>query len=152
MKNPARNPLYPHGVLEYIRQDRQVPDFDFRQHEQVHAPKVLVYTSTATITTTAGSRLYPIRPGRLIRAQVNVQTAPTSTMTWTLLKNGTSVFTTNPTLSNESGSFPVVDDPVEYIDNADFLVSDYFQFQVTTVGGAGGPLVGVLEYIPADFY
>lgn len=152
MDNPAKNRLFPKGIKDWLTVQRNMPDFNFKQHEQIHAPKVLIYNSKKTLTTTVGSRLYPIRGGELVRVRINVQTAPSSTLTWTLLKNGVSVFTTNPTLSNESGSFPVVDDVVEYIPNNVIVDGDYFQFQVTATGGAGGPLIGVIEYLPADFY
>ena len=137
---------------EKSKERRKTSDFNLLAHSTAHQPRLLIYTSAATIPTTAGARLYPIRAGRLIRVVANVQTAPTSTMTWNLLKNGTSIFATAPTISNESGSFPVVDDITEWLDNPIFVVGDYFQFIVSTVGAAGGPFVGVIEWMPDEPY
>jgi hypothetical protein len=146
MRDPRVNVLDKETFDEW-RGRKKAADFNRLAHEQAHAPRLLIYTSKATIPTTAGSRWYPIRAGKLLRAMANVQVAPTSTLTWKLLKNGTDVFTTDPTISNESGAYPIFDDPTEWIDNPIFVVGDYFQFQVSTVGGATGPFVGTLEYM-----
>lgn len=148
MKNPARNVLFPDKVQDYFRHERGKADFNFATHEQLHPPKVVTYTSLTTLDTTAGSRIYPYRGGQLIRARANVQTAPSSTLTWTILKNGVSVFATAPTIASGSLYASVT----EFVDNGYFSPDEYFQVQLTATGSAGGPLVMIAEFIPADLY
>lgn len=148
MKNPRRNILFPDDVKDYFRLERGKSDFNYTVHEQLHPPRVFTYTSLTDLDTVAGSRIYVRRGGQIINLQGNVQTAPGSTMSWTLLKNGTAVLATAGTIAAGSLVSPLI----EWVDNGYFVPGDYFQFQVTTVGGAGGPFIVTGEFIPADLY
>jgi len=151
MKNPSKS-IPAKDTWEAWRKRRNQADFNVLAHDILHTPRTLVWTSPTTLVTAAGSRLYPKRGGTLISATANVQAAPTSALTWTVLKNGTAIFGTAPTISNESGAYPVFDDETEWIDNPIFVRGDYFQFQVSVIGGATGPFVGVLEYMPEEVF
>lgn len=148
MKNPHNNLLFPDRIQDYVRKGRAKADFNFGTHEQLHAPKVMTYTSKATLVTTVGSRMYPYRGGQIIRARANVQTGPTSSFVWKILKNGTSVHSSSPTIG-AGLKFAAV---TEFIENGYFVPDDYFQVQITTIDAAVGPLVVLIEYLPADFY
>ena len=147
MKNPANNILYPEGVGDYLKSVRLQPSVNIQAHSQLHTPGRILWTGPATISTTAGSRLYPDEGGRIISALMSVDGAPSSTLTWALLKNGTSVFNTNPTILSGSNysSF------TNWVENNEFIFGDYFQFQVTTTGGATGPAHGLIRYVPVGF-
>src|SRR5207244_1433012 len=107
----------------------------------------LIYTSTKTLTTNAGTPLYPVLPGRLIAVKLNVAGSPTSsTLTCDVLLNGTSMFSsldTKPTIpaGQAYGYKQIVSAQHWTPDN-----NDYLQVQLTAVGGATGPLVAILEY------
>src|SRR5205823_14894265 len=65
--------------------ERDAPPVNRRAHKQQHRPHELIYTSTKTITTSAGTPLYPVLPGRLVAVRVSVATAPTSALTCDVL-------------------------------------------------------------------
>lgn len=148
MKNPRNNLLFPDKISDFVRKERAKADFNFGTHEQLHAPKLITYTSITPLGTTAGSRIYPYRGGQIIRARANVQTGPTSSLVWKILKNGTSVHASSPTIGAGLRFASVT----EFIENGYFVPDDYFQVQITTVDSAVGPLVVVIEYVPSDFY
>jgi len=67
--------------------------FNFLQHSFAHAPAVLVYTSKATLDTTAGSILYLQQDAVIESVQASVAGAPVSTaLVWDVLIGSNSIF------------------------------------------------------------
>jgi hypothetical protein len=121
---------------------RNTPGINATAHEDAHGVRVLMYTSTATLTTTAGTEIYAPFGGELSWVSASVKTAPTSTMTIDVLLDGSSVFSSGgisiPTSQKHGYRTPVdklgilpiySDDPTP------------IKVQITNVAGATGPMI-----------
>lgn len=147
MKNHARNVLAPPDIREYFAKERPKGDFNYGVHEQLHKPAVVTWTSKETLAAETGARIYPYRGGQLIRARANIQVAAAGTVTWRILKNGTTIHAASPTIA--AGNLYA--NVTEFLENGVFVPDDYFQVELVDVSDATGPLVVIAEYIPTDF-
>ncbi len=121
------------------------PFLNQKGHEQLHAPKTIVYTSTATLSTTAGSKLRLPRGGSITRIAAVVQGTPSgAALDFDLYIDG----------------FVVTDSPVQIavgdtiskpriITRPDFDENSTMYLKINTVSSATGPLVVTIEYIEA---
>ena len=149
MKAPLRHPLYGSiPQVEWVKQNTRDPYFNLPAHGLAHDPKTVLWTSKKTLTTVSGVKLPPLRPGIIVNVRASVQTAPTGTLTWDILKNGTSIFASKPTiLTGET-----ISEETPWIDNGEIVKDDTLQVQITTVNGAGGPMVVELEVSPLEAF
>jgi len=123
-----------------------LPGINKTAHRYHHSYLTLVYTTTKTLNTTAGSPLNPPFAGRMASVRANCSTAPTTGLVYDILADGVSMFhtSTKPTIPTGlliGNAFTP--------DRRSFQVDTKLQIQVTTVGGAGGPLEVTLEFEPA---
>ena len=142
-KAPGNNILYPEKPQD-IWKHAAPARFNTPAHEAAHIPRSLMWTSSRVLSTNAGSAIYLPRPGMILAVRANVQTAPTGTLTWTVLKNGTSIFATSPTIGSGL-KFAAV---TSWIDNGVLYDDDFLQVQITTVNSAVGPMVVIFDWIP----
>lgn len=149
MESPRRHPLLGKRLaVDWAKRQLRLPEFDVVSHSLAHEPKVFLWTSKKTLTTVSGVKLPPLRPGLIVNARASVQTAPSGNLTWDILKNGVSIFQTKPTiLSGET-----VSEETPWIDNGEIVKDDTLQVQITTVNGAGGPMVVELHVAPLEAF
>lgn len=142
-----RSRFHPRNLSEYFKsitdQQLAVP-INVQAHLAQHSPRILIYTSTSTLTTSVGTPLYPTFPGYLTGIRLNVAGAPSSTLTCDLLLNGSSMFTsgdTKPTIASGAlfGYKRVTG-------KTHWGIDDYLQVQLTATGSATGPMVVTMEY------
>lgn len=133
-----RSRLFPRDLRDTLDWARLSPPVNYGSHEQRHADNPLVYTSTTTLTTTAGTPLCPPFPGYITGVRGNVVSAPSgANLTFDILLNTFSIF---------SGGYPTIYDgkthgPIVYPRNTHWRLDDTMQVQIVNIGGATGPLV-----------
>ena len=110
-------------------------------HFAQHSPRTLLYTSTITITTSAGTPWVPTFPGQIVSVRLNVTSAPTGILTAALLINSIS----RATATIPSGSLSGF---TAWPEGIAFALDDSIQWQITTINAAGGPLVAQAQYWP----
>ena len=129
--------------------------FNTEAHADHHLPRILVYTGTSTISTSASCPIYPPRGGRIVSVHLNVNgTAPSgAALTCDVLLAGATIFASDlPSIavgemtSGTTGTGNLYDEPRHPGDNlAVFRAFDKLQVQCTAVSSAVGPLVVQLE-------
>ncbi len=114
-----------------------------KAHDALHAPSMLIYTSPATLSVTAGSKIRLPRGGVVTRIAAVVQTGPSgSALDFDLYIDG--VVVTDSPVSIAAGatisSFRIVTRP-------DFDENSTFYIKINNVNSAVGPLVVTIEYL-----
>jgi hypothetical protein len=133
-----RSRLFPRDLKDTLDWVRLSPPVNIGSHEQRHGAHPLVYTSTATLSTTASTPITPPFPGSIKGVRGNVTGAPAgSNLTFDVLLNTYSIF---------SGGYATIYDgttrgPIIYPRNTHWRVDDTLQVQIVTIGAATGPLV-----------
>lgn len=97
---------------------------------------ILFSTSLPLVVGTFATRLYVPFAGTIVSVRSNVQVAPTSTATFDVLKNGTSIFTVAAKPTVLTGAF--VGAGFSVPDTRAVLPSDYLQVGVVATGAATG--------------
>ncbi len=139
----------PVDLAEHFRNlgnyERDFPPINKTAHGNLHRTKKLIYTSAATLVTTAGTPIYPPFSGRLIWVQLGVTTAPSiGNLTCDVLLNGVSVFATLPTIpQSQAWGYRTAVDSIPHF-SADN--QNYLQVQITTINAAAGPLTCVFGF------
>ena len=133
------------------------PEFSLEAHSAAHLPRILVYTSQATLVTTASTPIYPPRGGRIVAIHANVAAAPTSDMTIDVLIAGESILNSDyvTILSGEvttsfASSAMLFDPRIADSNLGSFKAFEKLQVQVVSISAATGPLVMQLEIDWAD--
>lgn len=102
---------------------------------------VLFSTSMALVNGVFALPWFPPFPGTIIAVRINVATAPTSTLTVDVLKNGTSIYTsaTKPQVAASA----LVDTAFRVPDVRAFTTSDKLEIEVEVNGAAVGLVVSI---------
>ena len=100
---------------------------------------VVFSTSAVLVAGTFDTRLYVPFSGTIVSVRANVQAAPTSTATFDVLKNGTSIFPTAAKPTVLAAAF--VGAGFSVPDTRGLLTSDYLQVSVVAPGAATGLVV-----------
>lgn len=114
-------------------------------HDRLHTPAMITYQSKGTLDTVAGTKFRIPGGGEIVMVSARVDGAPSSAdMKIDLLIDAISVFgggyLTIPQSSNVSNP--------KIITRPFFNNDSNLKFQVNTIGGATGPYVAIIQYIP----
>jgi hypothetical protein len=117
-----------------------------RAHEEIHSPKIIVYTSESTLTTDTGPPLRMPRGGEITSVRVKLTGAPSGAdFKVDLLTTGLTVF---------GGGFCTVLDgetvsKFRMVDKRGFTEDTVFTVKVNTIASATGPFTMTIEYVEA---
>jgi hypothetical protein len=113
-------------------------------HDNLHGPPPIIWTSKATLAVEDGTPIYFPRGGSITLIQANVTGAPSGgALTFDLELDGTSVFDSVMSIADgETRS------RYKLVNRPDFNEDTKWQFAITAVSGATGPLVVTVEYTP----
>lgn len=113
-----------------------------RAHAKLHQARVMVYSSTKTLSTAAGTNMTAPFAGGITAVRISVATAPSSTMSANLLINGVAAATATLASGSTTGyrAFPSI---------LHFAQDDTIAWQITATGSAGGPMIAQM-YFYAD--
>jgi hypothetical protein len=122
---------------------QEPPYVNENAHFAQHAPSTIVYTSKATLDTNAGTKLRLPRGGQITRVAAKVQTTGATDLTFNIYIDTISVTDSDVRiLAGETvARFIIVKRP-------NFNQDSVFQVQLSATGGATGPLVVSVEYLP----
>ena len=113
-------------------------------HDKLHGPPPIIWTSKATLAVEDGTPIYFPRGGIITRVRANVAAAPSGgSLTFTLELDGTAV--TESDFSIASGE---TQSRYKIVTRPNFSEDTKWQFSITAVNGATGPLVVTVEYVP----
>jgi hypothetical protein len=130
------------------------PAFNVAAHEDSHLPRILVYTSKATLSTDASTGITPPRGGRIVAGHANVAGAPSGgNLTVDVKVGGTSVMDSQYITVLDGETTSGVDSNTELFDeprtigemSATFRAFESIQVQIVAINGATGPMVVQLE-------
>jgi hypothetical protein len=124
-------------------------EFNIQAHREAHLPRIMVYSSKATLSTTASSPIYPPRGGRIAAVHGNVTGTGASDTTIDVLIGGSSIFPAAagyPTIvagqmSTGLSGGDLFDEPrIPGDPDALFRAFEKVQIQLIATGGATGPI------------
>lgn len=116
----------------------------YRNYEALQLPVTVLYsTPAALVPGILDPRWYPPFVGSILEVRINVDTAPTGTVTVDILKNGTSLFPISAKPTVATGAF--VDTVFRVPDTRAFshLSNDYLEIEVEDAGSATGLVVSM---------
>lgn len=118
-----------------------------RSHEHLHQPRILIYTSTLTLNTTAGPKLRLPVGGEVTRVSARVQGAPSgAAMQIDYLIDGITAFDSGTYLRIPDGQLVALG---KTLNRNLFSVDSAHQVQIFAISGATGPLVFTIEFLEA---
>jgi len=141
----------PQVLPRYRGKGQREEQFLDTAHEDHHLPRILVYTSAATLSTTASTPIRPPRGGRIVAVHLNVAGAPSgANFKHDTLIAGATIFPDGDlpeildgeVTSGHDSSSEVLDDPRHPGDmDGAFNAFDAIQSKCDTISSATGPLV-----------
>lgn len=122
-------------------------EFNREAHDGEHDVRVLLYTTEATLVTTAGVPLYPLRGKTMLRARVSVTTAPSgAALAADILIDGNTAFSSiDSKLQVRDGE--EIGDPAYFMGGRTVDAAAMVQCKIDTISSAAGPAVFEIEYI-----
>ena len=143
----AKPLLVPRDMRAHMRALTQPEEMGFtnRTTQQIYTQaRTLIYTSLADLTVV--TPFYPMFNGRVVGIRINVSGAPTSTFTADLLFDGNSIFPSSAKPTIASG---VLFGYRSFVpDRASFQYDTKMLPEIEAAGGATGPMVMAIEYLP----
>ncbi len=123
------------------------PSWDRRGHEHDHNYKTIVYTSAATLVTTAGVPFQPSFGGTIVRVGAKLKGAPAGAdFKVDVLIDTFSIFASTLLVVKDGttrSQFKLVERP-------DFNEDSVFTIKVDTIASATGPFTLTIDYLPGD--
>lgn len=146
-KYPRSERFFKPSMKDIIEaRNRGAYGFNKHAHSVNHYPKIVTYTSQATLSTDASTPLYLPFSGRLLEVHASVTVAPTSTMKVDVLFDSLSIFDGTNFVEIESGDtlgkgLPGRTSTVVGQEQTGLANPTKIQVQINTVAGATGPMV-----------
>lgn len=136
------------GMKEYIarmEEDGRNPrGVNAKAHDQLHAPKTIIYTSTMTLNTIIGPKLLFPKGGEITSLRCSVAGVGTAIFKMDYLIDGLSVFDSGEYLQIPIGSTV---SKTKMLKRPTFNEDSYHQVQINTIGACTGPMITTIEYM-----
>lgn len=143
--------VFPPNTKEILQGVRRA-DWNTEKHHDETPLRKLIYTSSSSLSTTAGTRWYAPCNGEFVSIRFNVTAIGATNTDLDMLLNGNSVFigagagVLRPQLFLAEAPTNRYSRKFYVFDRGTFAEDDYVQFQLNATGGATGPMVVTVEW------